>query len=362
MQNGLFKFDLTPQRKHLLAQTRARIHRETLRTSDLQLCLLFFREIKLDDWFWESGSAIAHARRDQGLFWSWALNVWTTHLYYQHLDRNDVNVRILPADVFRTISRHIEKRQEWQLAEELRDIFPSGTTRLELLSTLEHMYSPRLVKGKLPKEDTFLHLVSERGNEDSDLRMIRRLILQCEEQALNILPVTMDEIVDAIDLAFKRLKISGSTFTQRERVYLKLHLLVSFHNLLFDVHSKTFKDVTGIDAPKHEAMLSVSAMESTLTLDISFCYLEKGKFIEEADLHTTDRMGRLRYPLLDSQLPEKEYLLESDQNIRACLYNHPLEVRHYDGSPIIVALERQSARYTPTRSRRSQETFPWGTL
>jgi hypothetical protein len=66
----------------------------------------------LSNWFWESGSTIAHPRRDQGLFWSWALNVWATHLYYQDLNREEINLAILPQDVFRTIVSLIEKRQE----------------------------------------------------------------------------------------------------------------------------------------------------------------------------------------------------------------------------------------------------------
>jgi hypothetical protein len=50
----LFAHDLTPQRKFLLTQTRDRIFRRTLRTSDLQLSFLHFREAKLGGWLSES--------------------------------------------------------------------------------------------------------------------------------------------------------------------------------------------------------------------------------------------------------------------------------------------------------------------
>lgn len=58
----LFAHDLTPQRKFLLTQTRDRIFRRTLRTSDLQLSLLHFREAKLGGWLSESVNPFSSAR------------------------------------------------------------------------------------------------------------------------------------------------------------------------------------------------------------------------------------------------------------------------------------------------------------
>ena len=81
---------------------------------------------------------------------------------------------------------------------------------------------------------------------------------------------------------------------------------------------------------------------------------EEGNYLEQANLYSPDRFERFRWPIISTQLDEKVYLLESDPNIRGCLYNHPLEVRRYGGEPMIIALERQNARFKTTRSRGSR--------
>src|SRR6202022_3001345 len=105
-------------------------------------------------------------------------------------------------------------------------------------------------------------------------------------------------------------------------------------------------------SPSHEAMLSVSAMESTLGLDIAFYYLKDGKYLDQADLYSPDKSERFRWPILTTNLDAETFLLESDLNIRCCLFNHPLEVRkEKDGGHVIVALERDRAEFRPTRWR-----------
>jgi len=93
---------MTAQRKSLLSQTRERIAKQALHNTELQLFLLHFRELKLNPWLSETGSSIAHARRDQGILWSWALNVWATHLYYESLPAREFDASLLPIDVFDT--------------------------------------------------------------------------------------------------------------------------------------------------------------------------------------------------------------------------------------------------------------------
>src|SRR5437763_1666061 len=147
----LFRHGLTPQRKFLLAQTRDRIARGTLRTSDLQLSLLHFREAKLGGaWLRESASSIAHVRRDQGILRAWGLRVWATHLYYENLQKHDLDVSILPLDVFDTIQWLIEDRPGWQLYQDFDDIYPDGFTKEELLATLRHLYREKPEKGGEP--------------------------------------------------------------------------------------------------------------------------------------------------------------------------------------------------------------------
>jgi hypothetical protein len=352
----LFPHALTPQRLFLLKSVRAGISRQTLGTSDLQLALLHFREIGLGDWLWESASSIAHARRDQGTFWTWALNVWTTHLFYQHLKSNEFDVSVLPLDVFNTLIHLIGERSERQLTEDLDHIYPNGITKAELFATLEHMYRPKPEKSKR-QEPVFVTFVSKGGNYEEDVRLVTFLVRYCEDMALAIPPSPMDELLDEIEHAFAILRISRKRFSSNERIYLKLHLLICFHNVLVDIQTNVFQAVTHKAPPASEAMLSVSAMEDTLGLDIAFYIRRKSGKLDQIDLYSPDREERFRIPLVTSGLDAKAYLLESDLNIRCCLYNHPLEVRKHHGKPKIVALQRSLSDFKTTRSRLSEPSF-----
>jgi len=200
--SAIFERGLTSQRRHLLRQTRERIRRSSLRTADLQLALLHFREVKLGDWLCESASSIAHATRNQGIFWSWGLNVWATHVFYEFLDKERLDVSMLPLDVFNTVRNVIERRQEWQLEGELSDLYPHGVSKRELLATLDHLYTPRRERGSDP---VFAQLVSSGGNAEEDIRLVARLVRYCEPFALRIPPASIDPIIDDIDAAFGQL-------------------------------------------------------------------------------------------------------------------------------------------------------------
>ena len=345
---NLFPNGLTPQRSYLLRQTRERISRCSLRTADLQLALLHFREMKLGDWLFESASSIAHATRNQGVFWSWGLNVWATHVFYEFLDKERMDVSTLPLDVFNSIREVIDRRPEWQLEEELSDLYPLGISKAEVLATLDYLYTR---KRERRSEPVFVQLASKGGNADEDLRLVVRLVRYCEPFALQIPPAPIEPIVDDVDSAFGRLLPDHRAFRRSERVYLQLHLLVCFHNTLLEIRNDVFKALTRSDAPARQAMLSVSAMDDNLALDIAFYYRDSRGHLEQEDLRSPDRFERFRAPLVGTELPENRYLLESDLNIRCCLYNHPLEVRNRAGKPMIVALERSNAMYRPTRPR-----------
>lgn len=304
-------------------------------------------------WLSESASSIAHVRRNQGILWSWALNVWATHLYYQNLDKHALDVSVLPLDVFNTIRGLITNRDEWQVVDELSHVYPQGISKTELLATLDHLYVVKREKGREP---AFVRLVSTKGNFEEDIRLVKWLVLYCEPMALSIPPASMDELVDEVERAFKQLGIPGRSFTKSERTYLQLHLLVCFHNVLLDVRSDVFNAITHQDPPHREAMLSVSAMDDTLGLDIAFYHLDGG-VLDQSDLRSPDRFERFRCPLVTTDLDESAYLLESDQNIRCCLFNHPLEVRKRSDRPVIVALQRKNAQFKPTFSRYEPRTF-----
>ena len=292
----------------------------------------------------------------RGTFWTWALNVWTTHLFYQHLKSNDFDVSVLPFDVFNTLIHLINKRPEWQLANELNHIYPNGITKAELFATLDHMYRPKPEKSKR-QEPVFVTLVSKGGNYEEDVRLVRFLVGYCEDMALAIPPSPMDEWLEEIEQAFMTLRISQKRFSSDERIYLKLHLLICFHNVLVDIRTDVFQAVTHEPPPASEAMLSVSAMEDTLGLDIAFYARKRNGKLEQVDLYSPDRKERYRFPLVTSGLDDKAYLLESDINIRCCLYNHPLEVRKHQGTPKIVALERSRSDFKTTRSRMGAPPF-----
>jgi hypothetical protein len=348
--NKLFPRDLTPQRQHLLRTTWRDIEKGVLRTSDLQICLLHFPQCGFKDiWFFESGSSIAHTRRNQGVLWSKALDVLTTHLYYQELDPEKTKIDILPLNIFQTIKLLLKEGEERQVANELSDIYPHGISKTELIFTLDHMYSKGKISSKRREDESFVFLVSQ-GNATEDLRLMKRLILYCEEMALGIPSIPIGDLANAVDDAFRTLEISTRPLTADESAYLQLHLLVCFHNVLFDVQSQILETIAGTKRP-HQAMLAVNSMGDMLSLDIAYYYLEENKHLEQGDINRTGRFPLYSYPLVSTELDESIYLLETDQNIRVFLHNHPLEVRYRGRFPVLVALDRKNSRFKITRSR-----------
>jgi hypothetical protein len=69
------------------------------------------------------------------------------------------------------------------------------------------------------------------GNFEKDLHLMRHLVSYCEEMALQIPPARMNDLVDALERGFACIDISRRSFSAADRIYLQLHLLVSFHNL-----------------------------------------------------------------------------------------------------------------------------------
>ena len=307
------------------------------------------------DWLSESASSIAHVRRNQGILRAWGFRVWSTHLYYQNLRRDDLDVSVLPLDIFDTICWLIEDREEWQFQEQFDDIFPHGITKRELLATLRFMYQEKSERDGNP---LFVQLVSKGGNFEEDMRLVRRLVLSCEAMALAVGPTPIEEIVDAMDEAFRQ-TVTKKRFTKEERTYVQLHLLVSLHNVLLDIRSDVFKAITHESPPNREAMLSVSAMDKTLGVDVAFYFRRNGKYLDQGNLYSPDRFERFRHPLLKTNLNEEIFLLESDTNIRCCLFNHPLEVRKHPAKNhhVLVALQRANAEFKPIRSRLAEPDY-----
>src|SRR5207249_772865 len=112
--------------------------------------------------------------------------------------------------------------------------------------------------------DGFVYLLIDEGNAEEDLELVRRLIRYCTDMALNVPPAPMKDIVDAIDNAFRVIDVRHRSFTPKERNYLQLHLLVSLHNLSFDIGGKIFKAMTGQQLPNAQPMLTVTAEDPTL--------------------------------------------------------------------------------------------------
>ena len=119
------------------------------------------------------------------------------------------------------------------------------------------MYSKGKIRNKRREDESFAFLVSPEGNTNEDLRLMQRLILYCEEMALNIPPIPISDLAETVDNAFRALEISNRPLTADERAYLQLHLLVCFHNVLFDVPSELLETVAGNDDLTKRCLLLV---------------------------------------------------------------------------------------------------------
>src|SRR5207249_3916040 len=151
-------------------------------------------------------------------------------------------------------------------------------------------------------------LASQGGNQREDAALVKRLVLFCKGMALKIATMPIKDVVDAIEGAFAVIDSNHQPFTVKERNYLELHLLVSLHNLLFNIDAKAFKAITGRRLPADQPMLTVSAMESTLSLAVDFFYFQKGRHLETRDFSC--HPNQYYHPILSTELECSEYLLE----------------------------------------------------
>ncbi len=346
-----FRSTPTPQRRFLLSQFDVACKRRTLRTAELMLVLIHLRESGAHEEYWEWGSAVAHVRRNQGWVWRAGVSIWATHMFYSRLNPSNIQISPIPIDIYNAIRSYIGGIPDWQLSRDFLDVFPSGTTKSEIFALLEHLYYIPKKQSKPRERVAFAHLYSKAGIEPSDRYFLEHLILYVREYSLSTPPSPMDDLVDILEHSLMSLRIKKRKYTNNDRIYLKLHLLVAFHNTLFDICPDAFKQLTGSEIGEVQPMLFVSSMENDLTLDIGFFELEKGKYLEPRNLESPNRLEKFYYPIVSSGLPAADYLLESDDNIRVCLYNHPLFVKFYRKWPRIYAEERKTARFAPTATR-----------
>ena len=352
----IFPNNLTPQRQFILLQFAEALKNRSLTSNDLQFILIHFREFEGGNIFKEWGSSIAHIRRNQGWLWESAISIWATHIYYTYLDHEHIRIDPLPSHIFSMAKKYLEDASEFELRCELGDLFPSGFSRDELLATISHLYSDRTRAGYTDIKNTFYHLTLKGGIPDEDREMIRRIILAVEEYALSKPPISLLDIVDAIEDGLLNQKALNHKLSDADKRYLQLHCLVAFHDILIDIRPEAIKQLTGVEMGDVQPMAFVSCFEDEITLDIGFFELDSG-FIEPTSIRSNERnlagsrIERFYYPLLKSDLSASEFVLESDENIRLSLYNHPIRVVPHKGEHVIIAENRESTRFPTTNSR-----------
>jgi hypothetical protein len=354
--NSLFPNQLTPQRDSLVRKVRAGIRDRTLNTSDLTLLILHLREIRFHPAFAEWGNSVAHVRRTRGVLWNQAVGIWATHLFFLGSRPSEISLKRLPLSVYETLFLAIDFLAEWQLQEDFRDIFPAGITRDDAKRTLAHLYGrPTLARSNAAIPDPragFVFLFNERGCDPRDLAFVRRLIDFCAPDALNIPPQPMLTFVELFERALRRFGVPKWRLDEGERIYLQLHFLVCLHNTIIGIDYDALSSLLDQPSSKYTAMLAASAMRKNLSLDIAFYFRKPNGCLDQVDLHSGDeRFSNLTYPVIITDLPEREYLLENDDNIIASLVNHPLEVIMYRRRPRLIALDRGNAEFPPTPNR-----------
>jgi len=352
--NALFPNNLTPSRDYLVRTVRRGIRDRTLRTTDLMLLIVHLREIGFDDVFFEWGSSVAHTRRNRGVLWKSAVDIWATHVYFSTVDWNNIDLRKLPIPLFEMFFWILDFLTNWQFRNDFIDLYPQEITRDEAKQTLNYLYgAPRQKDRRRPDEQSgFVLLVNEKTSDARDLAFVRRLIRLCEIDALNMTPKPMSGYVDLFERALRQLGAVPWKLDDEERTYLQLHFLICLHNTIIDLDYDFLGSVVAEPATPCGAMLSASAMGRNLSLDMAFYFRKDDGSLEQVDLESGDkRYPNLTYPIITTDLSEYEFLLESDDNILACLYNHPLAVKMYRGQPRLIALDRTNCVFPVTRDR-----------
>lgn len=349
----IFSRGITPQRIRFLVQFVTAVRRRTLNTQDLMLVLLMLREVSDDAELWEWGSAVAHSCRNQGRLWRYAAAIWSTHEYYGTVENGRVPLSPLPEDIYLAMRAYLRDKTRAQIDSEFGDLFETGITRDEILSTLEHHYARCDPKKRGPRErEAFYYLISLNGTPRRDRIMIRRLILAAEGIALNWAPVSLDVLLNSIEKALRTAKVLRRQFTDKEKDYLQVHALVAFHGMLLNVDPKALRTITGKEHQRHQPVLFVNSFENFLSLDLGFLNYAKGRFLEPAPIRDGTRWERYHYPLVSSTLWAKDYLIEADWEIRLALYNHPLQVVRYKRRPVLIAHDRRAGSRYPVRVKR----------
>lgn len=316
------------------------------------MLFLHLREIQFHEAFFEWGSSVAHTRRDRGTIWKDAVNIWAAHIYFAGINWNDLPLEKLPIYLFDMFFWVLDFLSDWQLANDFDDLYAGGITREEAKQTLSHLYGNPKQKREPDEKSGFVFLVNKETSDLNDLEFVRRLIRLCDFDALNMTPRSMLYYVELFELALRRLGGVPWHLSLGEAIYLQLHFLVCLHNTIIDLDYDIFESVTGKSGAAYTAMLSASAMHKNLSLDIAFYYRDEQGALDQVDLESGDeKLPNLTYPVITTDLSEKIYLLENDENIIPCLYNHPLEVILHFGEPRLIALDRTNCSFPVTEDR-----------
>lgn len=325
------------------------VRNRTLHTSSLQLMFLQLREILKSGEFWELGSSVAHARRDQGHFWKEAISIWATNQYYENLDPRDVRIDQLPLDIFLAISKLVKNLDEKQLSDLLRNVFPHGITKREVFQTLHYLYAEPKKKGKLREKEAFVYLIDPKGVSLEDKRLVANLVVEARSIALNLGPVSIAESISDMEQHLAEFGVLEEPFTDADREFLQLHWLVANHCTIIDIKPGAFKKVTGRELGPIQPMLFVSCMEDEISLDLGFFEDDGGvmepMFLEKYD-YPFEHVKACYRPVYISSLNADHFVRETDKETRLTLYNHPIRVMKSKGRHYIVVGDRHRAQFS----------------
>jgi hypothetical protein len=362
----LFPNNLTPSRDHLLRMVRCGIRDRTLRPNDLMLLFVHLREIGFDEAFSDWGHSVAHVRRNRGALWKQTVDIWAAQTYFVNLDWHSLPVERLPVHVFETFFWLLDFLTDWQIRNDFADIYPDGINREEAKDILRGLYIyPSDSKNRRVRDDRsgFVFLLDEAARDPRELELVRRLIRFCDVDALNMPPTPMLTYVDLLERAFRKLGATPWRLNDQERIYIQLHFLVCLHNTMVDLSYDVLDSICSEPETPRMAMLAVSALRKNLSLDIAFYYRQADGSLDQIDLKSGDeRFPNLSYPVINTDLAESEFLVESDENIAACLFNHPLDVIIYKRQPRLIALDRTNCPFRITADRTRPRRPGCGTL